>query len=337
MKKVLTVLYVCLSFPCFAQKNDTVICYLDQQLNFTDATSAMYTGRAIRNNDHWKLNAVYKDNTPVLIAYFKDKKLTTKDGPYTVYFPNNTKALSCTYHYNKLNGLYESWYQNGQKQDSGVFDDDQYKGQWNTWFTNGILINVCNYKITLDAREKKQAMAAVVPGGETNYGLKEGEYYSWYTDGKKESAGYFRNDLMEGRWTWYYENGQTSTIEEYQYGKLVSLECFDADGNSSGSSCSILKPAMLKDFGDYREYINKNLNWPPDALKKRIEGTVKVRIKISKNGELENLILESNQELLKKAVAEVFQTMKEWEPAISHNRPVEWEDEMVIPFRLPRN
>jgi TonB family protein len=336
MKKVLTVLYLLLSFSCFAQKKDTVICYLDQHLNFTDASLAMYTGRTTKINDRWQLYAVYKDNTPVLVAYYNDKKLTSKDGPYTVYFPNSTKALSCTYHNNKLNGLYQSWYQNGQKQDSGVFEEDQYKGQWNTWFTNGVLINVCNYKLTLDASEKKKTMATAVLAGETNYGLKEGGYYSWYTDGKKEAAGYFRNDKMEGRWTWYYENGETSTVEEYQQGKLVSLDCFDTDGNPSGSSCSILKPAMLKDFGDYKEYINKNLNWPPEALRKGIEGTVKVHFKINKNGELENLILESDHELLKTAVAEVFKRMKEWEPAISHNRPVEWEDEMVIPFRLPR-
>ncbi len=47
---------------------------------------------------------------------------------------------------------------------------------------------------------------------------------------------------------------------------------------------------------------------------------------------LEDLVVESDQEVLKKAVIELFGYMKEWYPAVSHNRVVDWEDKMEIPF-----
>ena len=54
-------------------------------------------------------------------------------------------------------------------------------------------------------------------------------------------------------------------------------------------------------------------------------------------GQLQNLAVQSKHPVLQKAVEELFSHMKEWYPAVSHNRTVVWEDEMVIPFRTIGN
>lgn len=59
---------------------------------------------------------------------------------------------------------------------------------------------------------------------------------------------------------------------------------------------------------------------------------MKVQFTINKHGVLENLVLESEQEILKKAVLELFEHMKEWYPAVSHNRAIRSEEKMTIPF-----
>jgi len=78
----------------------------------------------------------------------------------------------------------------------------------------------------------------------------------------------------------------------------------------------------------------QHLVWPEEALKKKIEGEVTVHIKINKKGALETLTLKSDRPILKKVVEDLFTSMKEWYPAISHNRVIDWEDDFIIPFYL---
>lgn len=89
---------------------------------------------------------------------------------------------------------------------------------------------------------------------------------------------------------------------------------------------------MLKGFGNYQQYIYQNLLWPQEAIQNNIEGEVRVRFAVNKFGQLEKLVIESDKEVLKKAVEELFETMKEWYPAVSHNRNIDWEEQITIPF-----
>ena len=41
-----------------------------------------------------------------------------------------------------------------------------------------------------------------------------------------ESSGNYFNELMDGEWKWYYDNGNLSTIEYYTDGKISALAVF---------------------------------------------------------------------------------------------------------------
>ena len=151
-------------------------------------------------------------------------------------------------------------------------------------------------------------------------------------NGTLESSGNYENEIMNGEWKWYYENGNQSTIEYYSDGKISALQCFDSTGKSTGELCSISKPPMLKPEGDYKDFIFRNLLWPDEAIQSKIEGTVDVTVLITKEGELKELKITSDKEVLKKEVERLFENMKEWYPAISHNRPIESREELSIPF-----
>jgi antitoxin component YwqK of YwqJK toxin-antitoxin module len=328
MKRYLLILL----FPSFCiaqnQKKDTVLRYLDEKLELTTRDSAVYYGVSVRRNDHWFLYALYSDTTPVASIYFKDKKLTIKDGAYTVFYPKNTKAIEGYFVENKKDSIWQNWHPNGNLKDSGFVKNNQLIGEWKTWYETGQLKIVCHYKDQIDP--VIQHLLAIQSN--QNIGIKNGAYESLYSNGIKESSGFFKDDLMEGEWRWYYESGHLSTIENYKSGKLTSLRCFDSTGKEEGDFCSIAKPATVKRVGDYREFIKENLTWPEEALKKKIEGIVKVKLSIDKYGKVKELELTSDQTILKKAVEELFNTMKEWYPAVSHNRPIEWKDEFDIPF-----
>ena len=315
-----------LFFPLlsFAQKKDTVFNYLDSSLQPSDEKDAAYFGVAIRKQEGWLLYALYADTTPVIKAWFKDKKLQIKNGPYTIYYPKHIVAQQGYYRENKMNGVWQSWHPNGHKKDSGMMINNQLVGPWKEWYANGMLMYDCNYT-NQPVNWPSQLLSP-------QFALKDGNFTSWYNNGNMESTGVYKNDVMEGEWNWFHSNGKQSTIEHYKEGKVVSLQCFDTTGKETGEFCSITKPALLKGFGDYKEFIFQNLTWPEEALKKNIEGTVNVRFTVNKTGSLENLTVEADQDVFKKAVLELFESMKEWDPAVSHNRDIDWEEEMTIPF-----
>lgn len=324
-------LFICLLLPAlaFAQKKDTVLTYLDEELNATSKKNAVYYGVAINQGDHWMLYALYSDTTPVLKAWFSDRQLKIKDGPYLVYYPQRKKAKEGTYANNKMSGTWRTWYPNGQPKDSGLMKDNQMVGEWKTWYENGQLAILGNYR-------EKQATALDVFLSEkidVFTGTKDGVFTSWYTNGKMETTGFYAGDVLDSTWRWFHENGQPSTIEQYHMGKLASVQCFDTLGNFTGDLCPLSRSAGLQEYGDYKKFIYEHLLWPREAVRKGIEGDVRVRFTINKKGELVNLRVDTDQDLLKKAVLDLFDQMKEWYPAVSHNRVIDSEEEMIIPFR----
>ena len=327
-------LLVLLIIPVFSfSQKDTIPKYLDKDLHFTTIDKAVYFGVAIKQSNHWKLYALYPDTTPVITAVFKDRQMKIKDGEFIIYYPKYIKAQETFYKNNHINGNWVSWYQNGTRMDSGAIINDHMSGLWKSWFPNGQLkIIAVNKK---EYSEEDQALLELKHSVSNNhYGIKDGEFNSWYLNGNQESVGYFKNDVMDGQWKWYFENGKESTIEIYKDGKITSLKCFDSTGKDSADFCSISKPATLKAYGDYRQYIMENLIWPEQALKKKIEGVVHIHIEISKNGEIKTLKLESDKKILQDAVAGLFTKMGAWDPAVSHNRVIEWQDDFDIPFYI---
>ena len=334
MKKTLLLL---LLIPIFAaaQKwgKDTALIYLDQNLDITTAKNSAFSGISIKVENGWLVYAQYGDTTPVLKVYYNNKSLTLKEGPYTVYYPKNVKAKEGFYHNNKMNGNWRFWYPNGTLKDSGRMAADHLVGLWKSWHPNGKLSSESHFKQELLPEEVSIITIAHAGAPPPLTGIRTGSYTSWYATGKKESEGSFKENKMDGDWYWYHPNGERSTIETYAKGTVTNLQCFDSTGKASPDLCSIEAPALLKQYGDYKAFLYQNLTWPEEARKKKIQGDVKVRFRVSREGQLQNLTIESSQPILKKAVEDFFNQMKEWYPAVSHNRIVVWEDEIIIPYR----
>ncbi|HJW15576.1 MAG TPA: TonB family protein [Flavisolibacter sp.] len=323
--KCFLLLLMCLPLRNMAQKKDTLYKYLDADLQPTDEKNGEFFGVAIKKDGYWVLYAIYPDTTPVIKAIFKDRQLKIKHGPYTVYYPKNRIETTGFYHNNMMNGVWQTWYPNGNKKDSGLVINNQLVNLWKEWYPNGHIKNECTYS---EAQDQTIYKSINTPWT----GPRNGKYSSWYENGKMESLGKYINGIMDGEWKWYYDNGNISTIEFYSDGKISALQCFDTTGKSTGEYCSISKPPLLKPAGDFREYIFGNLLWPEEAIKNKIEGTVDVNFTVTKNGELKDLKITSDKAVLKKEVERLFETMKEWYPAVSHNRPVDAQEEFSIPF-----
>ncbi|MGZ6370148.1 MAG: toxin-antitoxin system YwqK family antitoxin, partial [Bdellovibrionota bacterium] len=55
----------------------------------------------------------------------------------------------------------------------------------------------------------------------TMNGENNGPFHSWFSDGKKESDGVYREGLRHGFWTYYYPSGKKKTDGPYQHGVKI--------------------------------------------------------------------------------------------------------------------
>ncbi|NUM32333.1 MAG: energy transducer TonB [Bacteroidetes bacterium] len=81
------------------------------------------------------------------------------------------------------------------------------------------------------------------------------------------------------------------------------------------------------------DFINKNIIYPKQAVRKKIEGTVYVKFIINKEGYAVNFEIMDKNKLgygLEEAAIEVLKKMPKWEPGYQNKIPVEVS--MVIPI-----
>jgi antitoxin component YwqK of YwqJK toxin-antitoxin module len=340
MLKIFTiiVLSLILIVPGKAQSADTVRKYLDAELRLTNRNKAVYAAVVINLQDHWALVSVYPDTNLLLKIFYKDPGLLIKDGAYKIYHRANVPAQDGYFSNNIMEGIWKTRYENGQVKDSGLLASNKYVGLWKHWYENGQLQSITEYgdavpdtaavAVIKTPYKKETVLNNIIPTGNLH-----GAFSSWYKNGQKEAAGQYQNGTMVGLWTWYRENGQLSTKETYAKGKVIALECYNENGELSGSTCSILKaPAFIHPFLNAQDYI-------VDELHKRKnkdiyeEGVAELSFVINKNGELVNLSIKNSPDsALSRHITDIIRKMPKWSPAVTHNRVIDFPLQLSIPF-----
>lgn len=83
------------------------------------------------------------------------------------------------------------------------------------------------------------------------------------------------------------------------------------------------------------KWLNKNIQYPPEALKNKVQGEVTVSFIINRNGTLSNIkIIESSHPLLNSEALRVVHKMPKWKPGIHHNKPCATMFSIPIEFHL---
>lgn len=368
MIKLFTTLTVCL-IGCnisYGQKlgKDTIRRYLNNRLEFTNKSNAVFPALQIRSGDHWLLFAVYSDTSALLKAFFQDQDLTIKDGPFTLYHPHRVRSVEGWYKNNIKQGVWKYWYTNGHLKDSGAYKNNYAVGEWKSWDDSGRIVEISHHadtntiqlvaEGTVTPRLRKIALLAgdtivsrlegvsiryypsglPLDSGNYVFNQKRGPWKFWYRNGKLESTGTYMRDKQEGEWEYFREDGTRSTREKYVNNKVASLECFDEQGNPSGNSCSLLKPPVAQGkFLDFNKYALDNMFWPEGLKNNDISGDVMIEYTITKEGKLKDLkILSSPHPLMTEEVKRFFKTLEHWSPAVSHNRPIEYTMKYKVPF-----
>ena len=209
-------------------------------------------------------------------------------------------------------GWFMYYYANGNRASGGRYVNNLRVDNWKTWYPGGQLKD--SFLFVNDAAE--------------------GAARSYHESGKVAADGIFKNGNYDGYWTFYHENSQPSTKERYKDGKLAELECFDSAGQSTGFSCAISRPPVPAGrSGGIEQYFKDSLVIPLMANREPVEGFVNVEFNITKAGALTDYrVLSSTDVALTKEATRVLASIKQWYPAVSHNRLVDFKMMLSIPF-----
>jgi len=328
-RNLIPILLLFISTICIAQKKDTVRKYLDQELHFTSRGKAVYQAYVVNEKNHWVLSAYYPDSTLLVSMSYKNHSLTIKDGPYEIYFPKSVKSQSGSFIDDKMDGLWQSWYRNGHPKDSGAFIKGQYVNTWKHWYENG------NPKMIQNFTSTPGEIPLIIENGTVKKILLrtlDGSFSSWYENGNCESAGTYSKDSLEGEWQWFREDGTPSTKEKYSNSKLVDLSCYNNKGEYTGATCSVVKiPVFIHSFFKAADYIVFELS-KLDKKKFNYEGNVLVQFTVFKDAKISRPLVDfSSDKVLNAEIEKILMNMK-WSPAISHNRPIDYQMRLIVPY-----
>jgi antitoxin component YwqK of YwqJK toxin-antitoxin module len=322
-----------------AQK-DSVRKYLDANLQFVSRKEAVFPAMAIKDNDHWELYAVYPDTNILLNVYYKDAALTIKDGPFILYHPKKIIAQRGYFIDNRARGHWQSFYSDGQKKDEGDIVNNHFSGVWKEWYQNGIPKSIRTY-VYNDSMISGQPVHENSPATKVSRvvedlsleGKIDGAVSTWYENGNKESEVNYHNDSLSGTCKWYRPNGKPSSTEVYTNGKVTDLNCYDDEGNYSGSTCSISKlPVFINPVYSAEDYVENELH----KEKHRgvtAYGEVDIRFNITQKGTVENIVIASSPDAtLSRLITVIVSKMTAWSPAVTHNRIISYQMKLIIPY-----
>lgn len=142
--KFLMALFLALTIG-YAEAQDSIACYFNEQLLPVDKRRAVYNGKMIQTPEGWNAVAYNAGGQLLMQGTYKDKKLQVRHGVYNIYNTNGTLRMSAVFEDNIVNGPYQSWHENGQLADSGRISHNMKTGLWRTWYPDGVLESEGSY------------------------------------------------------------------------------------------------------------------------------------------------------------------------------------------------
>lgn len=85
-------------------------------------------------------------------------------------------------------------------------------------------------------------------------------------------------------------------------------------------------PPKYKTYYDIREYVQRNVKYPPYAAENGISGTVKFEIKITSEGCIDSILIKETPHVsFDKQIIKILKKTKcDWEPAMYNKNPVDF-------------
>lgn len=299
----------------FNQVKDTLYALVDQQGEIINLPGAPYLRKWWPQNGMWQ-EALYHAEKRYLIrsAQYKDRDCKEKNGSYLTYHPNGMLEDSGYYSQNKPEGTFAGWYEEGEQ-------------HYIKHYKNGIQVDT-----GMVFRKDGSLAVLSITNAEGS-----GQYQEYYGSGKLKLIGKLDAGQRAGNWQVKREDGSLLMQLSYLKDSLVSTNCFEADGTTpSKGICAYERPPSFPNgHVGWSLFLQKNLRYPDEAVRKNIQGVVRVQFIVDKEGNAsEFTIVSSPDKSLSNEVIRLMKRSPKWEPALQLNHPVIYRHIQAITFRL---
>jgi len=128
-----------------------------------------------------------------------------------------------------IDGTWNGWFENGEKDYAGTYKLGLKDGLWEHWYMNGQQELMDAYIVKTEEKktylkEASKKYAEFIKDKVTS--VQEGLHYSWYENGQPKDDGSFKNNVQDGNWTYYYDDGkkmyEQTFVKGKQEGKVTS-------------------------------------------------------------------------------------------------------------------
>jgi TonB family protein len=165
----------------------------------------------------------------------------------------------------------------------------------------------------------------------------QGKFKQWYENGQLQRDLNYKEAMLTGQITTYWDNGQVKRTNVDKNGNLVPDKCFDRNGKEVPVYPYSKRAALLEGKMTIEEFVNSHIVYPDEAIDKGTEGIVHVFIKIYKDGSVANIkIIRSSDPILEKELKRVVMTLPKLKPATKDGDIVASNYELVHSFMLPQ-
>lgn len=259
------------------------------------------------------------------------------------YADTKTLQMESTYLDDSLkvqHGKTYFYYRDGQIESEGDYFKGKRVGLWKRFARNGRLIDSARYKSSgypyYKAFRWDTAGNLIFKGEYDIKGTGEGFEIEYYPKGTVSSYGkYSIGYLKDSVWTYYYESGKISAVEEFDSGRFVKAQCYTIEGDIQ-VECDT--GFVFPEYGyDPLYYLYNEFRYHPlmRTFKERnLKGKTEIIVEMTvyRDGKIGAVIESETYPEIKELFPMMMQSLPAWKPAYHKNRPVEWVSKEAIPL-----
>jgi antitoxin component YwqK of YwqJK toxin-antitoxin module len=179
-----------------------------------------------------------------------------RNGKWKDLYPDGKTQAEGTYTDNRRTGLWKFYTITGKVEQTGNYNNGRPDGLWKWYHDNGNIRREEEYFLGqrdgsyIEYNENGDIIAQgqysdgernekwifkngdIIEEGKYIIGLKEGQWKSWYLDGKLKSKGYYVQGNPNGQHVFYYQNGKLREEQYYRNGlRQQTWKKYDEEGN----------------------------------------------------------------------------------------------------------
>ncbi|MFC2080649.1 TonB family protein [Bacteroidota bacterium] len=268
----------------------------------------------------------------------------------TMYFDNNWEQTKRTEaHYYRIISVDTSgdfrlyvtdYYPGGQIQMTGTYKSirpDNKDGHFIYRFEDGKKQMECYYHNNSLHGLLREWYDSGQPESSQEYanGMLEGDYTSWREDGSLKLQARYHKGEKHGNFQSYFPNGQMTRNDYYENGKLVEGQCYSSSGEPVDYFPYILMPRFRDGRRAMQEFIDKEIKYPQEALRRGIEGTVIILFTVDEEGFVKDpRVVNGDRKSFNKEALRLVEQFPRWIPGEVDGIPAPIQVSIPVEFRL---